>query len=240
MVSFDPIGYIHSCFKEKFGIPRQAGLVPEASAILELCPPYNRQEAIRELSTFSHIWVVFLFHAVKRDGWTTTVRPPRLGGNQRIGVFASRSGFRPNPIGLSAVRLQKITYEAGTLHLHLGGGDFLDGTPVLDIKPYVPYADSIPGAVGGFAASPPAARLDVAFSAAAEAVCRGLSSRIPQLKAVITGMLQCDPRPAYYHEKPVKKRFGTRIYHLVIKWECGDHGVIVVAIDTGINEDHPL
>jgi tRNA (adenine37-N6)-methyltransferase len=235
MVSLSPIGFIHSCYKEKFGIPRQAGLVPEATAILEIRPPYNREEAFKELSTFSHIWVIFLFHEVKRDGWAATVRPPRLGGNRRIGVFASRSGFRPNPIGLSAVKLEKISYEVGQLLLYLGGGDFLDGTPVLDIKPYVPYADSVPEAIGGFAVSPPPARFDVVFSVAAEAVCRLLSSRIPRLKALITGMLRCDPRPAYYHEKPVKKRFGMRIYDLDIKWECGDHSVIVYAIDTDID-----
>jgi tRNA-Thr(GGU) m(6)t(6)A37 methyltransferase TsaA len=239
MVSFTPIGIIHSCFKEKFGIPRQAGLVPEASAIVEISPPYNREEAFKELSAFSHIWVVFLFHEINRDGWAATVRPPRLGGNRRIGVFASRSGFRPNPIGLSAVRLENITYKAGTLLLHIGGGDFLDGTPVLDIKPYVPYADHVPDAIGGFAASPPSTRFGVTFSEAAETVCRHLSSQIPQLKALITGMLQCDPRPAYYLEKPVKKRFGTRIYDLDIKWECGDHGIVVYAIDTDITENRP-
>jgi tRNA (adenine37-N6)-methyltransferase len=235
MLTFAPIGIIHSCFKEKFGIPRQAGLVPEASAIVEILPPYNREEAFKELSSFSHIWVIFLFHAINRDGWATTVRPPRLGGNRRIGVFASRSGFRPNPIGLSAVKLEKISYEAGQLLLHIGGGDFLDGTPVLDIKPYVPYADSKPGAIGGFAASAPSRCLEVVFSEAAAATCRRLSSSLPQLKALITGMLQSDPRPAYYHEKPVKKRFGTRIYDLDIKWEYGDHSVMVYAIGTDIS-----
>jgi tRNA-Thr(GGU) m(6)t(6)A37 methyltransferase TsaA len=235
MVSFSPIGIIRSCFKEKFGIPRQPGLVPEASAVVEILPPYNREEAFKELSTFSHIWVIFLFHGIKRDRWVATVRPPRLGGNRRIGVFASRSGFRPNPIGLSAVRLESISYEAGQLLLHVVGGDLLDGTPVLDIKPYVPYADSHPGAIGGFAASPPSTRLSVGFSEAAAATCQRLSSKIPQLKALITHMLQSDPRPAYYLEKPAKKRFGTRIYDLDIKWECGDHSVIVYAIDTGIN-----
>jgi tRNA-Thr(GGU) m(6)t(6)A37 methyltransferase TsaA len=240
MVSFAPIGFIRSCFKEKFGIPRQAGLVPEASARIEICPPYNREEAFRELSAFSHIWIIFQFHEIKKDGWAATVRPPRLGGNKRIGVFASRSGFRPNPIGLSVVNLEKISYEAGQLHLHVGGGDFLDGTPVLDIKPYLPYADSHPGAIGGFAASPPPACLEVGFSKAAAATCGQLSSRLPRLKALITHMLQCDPRPAYYHEKAGKKRFGTRIYDLDIKWECGDHSVIVYAIDTGINGSQPF
>lgn len=238
MVTFSPIGILHSCFKEKFGIPRQAGLVPEATAIVEIHPPYNREEAFKELSAFSHIWVVFLFHAIKRDGWAATVRPPRLGGNRRIGVFASRSGFRPNPIGISVVKLEMISHEAGQLRLHVVGGDFLDGTPVLDIKPYVPYADCVPDAVGGFAAAPPPVRLDVRFSEAAAAVCRRLSSKIPRLKALITGMLQCDPRPGYYHQKPVKKRFGTRIYDLDIKWECGDHGLTVYAIDTDASEEN--
>lgn len=154
-VTFEPIGVIRSCFREKFGIPRQAGLVAEAPATLEIMAPYNRAEAFRGLAEFSHVWIVFLFHDINRDGWRPTVRPPRLGGNKRVGVFATRSGYRPNPIGLSAVALEKITQESGKLRLHLTGGDFLDGTPVLDVKPYVPYADRLPAATGGFAAAPP-------------------------------------------------------------------------------------
>lgn len=136
--SFQPIGVIHSCFKEKFGIPRQSGLVTAAQATLELHAPYDCPEALVELEGFSHIWVTFVFHQSMRDNWKATVRPPRLGGNQRIGVFASRSPFRPNPIGLSAVQLESIDCKDGHCQLQLRGADLLDGTPVLDIKPYVP------------------------------------------------------------------------------------------------------
>jgi tRNA-Thr(GGU) m(6)t(6)A37 methyltransferase TsaA len=149
--SLSPIGTIHSCYGEKFGIPRQPGLVKSATATLELLPPYNSPDALRGLDGFSHLWVIFLFHQSTRNQWKATVRPPRLGGNERVGVFASRSNFRPNPIGLSVVEL--LTVE-GT-QLHLGGGDFLDGTPVLDIKPYLPYADCIPSATGAFATRTP-------------------------------------------------------------------------------------
>lgn len=238
MVNLSPIGIIRSCFKEKFGIPRQSGLVPEATAMVEVLPPFNREEAFRELSEFSHIWVLFLFHGITREGWSATVRPPRLGGNRRIGVFASRSPFRPNPIGLSAVKLEKITYEGGKLLLQVGGGDFLDGTPVLDIKPYIPYADSIPEAAGGFADSPPEKHLDVIFSPGAELVCNDLSSKYPGLSAMIVSMLRGDPRPAYYLHNPTKKRFGTRIHDLDIKWECGDHGILILAIETVPEKQH--
>jgi tRNA-Thr(GGU) m(6)t(6)A37 methyltransferase TsaA len=231
MISFEPIGVIHSCFKEKFGIPRQAGLVPDASATIVVFPPFNREEAFKELAAFSHIWVVFLFHRNTGDGWSPTVRPPRLGGNKRVGVFASRSPFRPNPIGLSAVKLEEISYKGGELLLHLSGGDFLDGTPVIDIKPYLPYADSLPKAVGGFAGSAPEALRAVAFSEAAEADCLRLSGAIPRLKALITQILQADPRPAYCHDQSGKTQYGTRIHHLDIKWKYGDHAAIVTAID---------
>lgn len=230
-ISFDPIGVIHSCYKEKFGIPRQAGLVPQADALLEILPPYGREEAFRGLDAFSHIWVVFFFHDIDGQAWRTTVRPPRLGGNKRIGVFATRSGFRPNPIGISAVALAGIDQGGGTLRLHLKGGDFLDKTPVLDIKPYLPYADCISAASGGFADSPPEKRFEVVFSKTAEDRCRCLAKEIPQLAALITQMLQSDPRPAYYEKTHAKKRFGTRIYDLDIKWECSEHTVYVISID---------
>jgi tRNA (adenine37-N6)-methyltransferase len=231
MISLTPIGVIHSCFKEKFGIPRQAGLVPDASAVIEIYSPYNREEAFRELADFSHIWVIFYFHGTAEEGWRPTVRPPRLGGNRRVGVFASRSPFRPNPIGISAVKLNGIFYHEGALKLHVSGGDFLEGSPVLDIKPYVSYADSLPMATGGFANGPPKNDLTVVFSEAAEDVCGRLSQTHPHLKAMITQMLQADPRPAYYEEKSDKNRFGTRIYDLDVKWEFKDRTVTVTAID---------
>lgn len=148
----NPIGTIHSCFKEKFTIPRQPGLVKQAKATLELIEPYNRKEAVRGLEEFSHIWVVFVFHKNESRGqWKPTVRPPRLGGNKRVGIFASRSPHRPSPIGMSAVKLEGIEESKDKILLHLSGVDLLDGTPVLDIKPYIGYADSIEDSYDGFA-----------------------------------------------------------------------------------------
>ena len=158
---FDPIAIVHSCFKEKFGIPRQAGLIPEARGSLEVLPPYDRPEAFRELEGYSHLWLLWVFDALQPElettapGWRPTVRPPRLGGNRRVGVFASRSPFRPNPIGLSLVRLLAIDYATPGISLQLQGLDLLEGTPVLDINPYLPYADRAAEARAGFAPEAP-------------------------------------------------------------------------------------
>ena len=230
-VTLEPIGIIHSCFKEKFGIPRQAGIVPAARAELELFPAYSNPAAVRGLEAFSHIWVIFLFHECARKPWRDTVRPPRLGGNQRVGVFASRSGFRPNATGMSAVRLEGVCISPQSVRLSLSGVDILDQSPVLDIKPYVPYADLLPEARGGFASERPPAVLSVLFSDEAEAVCRREEKRLPLLRDLIVQMLQIDPRPAYYCDDPKKERFGTRIYDLEIKWTCRDSSVVVTAIE---------
>jgi len=222
----DPIGIIHSCFKEKFGIPRQPGIVPMAEAELELFPPYGCEAALRGLADFSHIWVLFLFHGNAGKGWHPTVRPPRLGGNRRIGVFASRSGFRPNPIGMSVVRLEGITLSP-SVRLRLSGVDILDQSPVLDIKPYLPYADSLPEATGGFAPEPPTSSFAVTFSPEADRVCREREGACPMLRALITQILQQDPRPAYYGENPARESFGLRLHDLEVKWSCRDGEILV-------------
>lgn len=226
MFTFSPIGVIHSCFKEKFGIPRQPGLVPEAKAILELLSPYNRSEAVRGLEDFSHIWVSFVFHACLGESWKPTVRPPRLGGNRRLGVFATRSTHRPNPIGLSAVELEKIVVESGKVLLHLKGIDLLDGTPVLDIKPYLPYSDRITEATGGFAAAAPAASFEVQFSQSALDLC----ASVPQLEALIRQILSLDPRPAYYGKGDGKPIFGMKLLDYDVQWEVDGEVVLVNAV----------
>jgi tRNA-Thr(GGU) m(6)t(6)A37 methyltransferase TsaA len=226
----EPIGIIHSCFKEKFGIPRQPGLVPAARAELELFKPYGRPAAVRGLEAFSHIWIIFRFHACEGHRWRDTVRPPRLGGNERIGVFASRSGFRPNNLGMSAVRLEGITLSPGPVRLQISGADILDRTPVLDIKPYVPYSDSLPDARGGFAAGPPPESMSVTFSDTAEAACLRFSEDIPQLRDLIVQMIRIDPRPAYYGTRPRKDLFGTRIYDLEVKWRCRGNEAVVTTV----------
>ena len=225
-VTVAPIGCIHSCFGEKFGIPRQPGLIKCATAELALLPPYDHPDALRGLDAFSHIWILFLFHASGRAEWKPTVRPPRLGGNRRIGVFASRSNFRPNPIGLSVVELLEID---GTV-LRLGGGDFLDGTPVIDIKPYIPYADCVPEATGAFAHAAPAPVNKVEFTADADAAVRALENgRRPALRQLISDMLSYDPRPAYRLDDP-GRIFGTRIFDLEVRWKQEGTTVRVEAI----------
>ncbi len=228
---FQPIGIIHSCYREKFGIPRQPGLVTAASATLELYAPYDCPEALTELQGFSHIWVVFVFHQALRDEWKPTVRPPRLGGNQRIGVFASRSPFRPNPIGMSAVVLEDIQCRNGHCQLKLRGGDFLDGTPVLDIKPYLPYADALPDALGGFAAQSPESGMTVVFSELATAQCATWErAQYPSLRQLIEQVLQADPRPAYRIGREDKQSFGMCLYDIDVKWTVRGNQIEVTAL----------
>ena len=224
---FDSIGVVHSCFKQKFGIPRQPGLV-DIPAVIELYPDYAREEAVRGLDAFSHIWVLFVFHQALRDGWKPMVRPPRLGGNERVGVFASRSMFRPNPIGLSAVALDSIECAAGAVRLHIRGGDFLDGTPVLDLKPYLPYADAVPAARGGYAPEPPDTRWSVEFTPQAEARIEACRARLPDLRDTIIALLQYDPRPAYQDDATAEQRsFAMRLYDFDLKWTLADGRVLV-------------
>ncbi|MDA8138078.1 MAG: tRNA (N6-threonylcarbamoyladenosine(37)-N6)-methyltransferase TrmO [Desulfobacteraceae bacterium] len=224
--AFEPIGWISSCFQEKFGIPRQPGLVPEACACLEIIPPYDQREAFRGLESFSHLWILFVFHECYGLAWKATVRPPRLGGNRRVGVFASRSGFRPNPIGQSVVRLLSIERKKGRLLLTLGGIDLLNATPVLDIKPYLPYADAIPDATAGYAPEAPAPK-PVVFSDQAEQACRQADpTAYPNLRTLIIGLLAQDPRPAYKHSN-AEKHFGMHLWDLNVRfWADGDQIVV--------------
>ncbi len=235
---FQTIGIVHSCYKEKFGIPRQPGLVEVAEATLELLPPYNRPEAVKGLEAFSHIWISFVFHGVSQEGWRPTVRPPRLGGNQRLGVFATRSTHRPNSIGLSVVEMVGIDCTEGKVILHLKGADLLDGTPVLDIKPYIPYGDSIPDARAGFAAEAPRPRLQVLFSEAAKEVCLQQQGRYPLLQRLIEDVLAQDPRPAYQADRAGDRVYGFRLYDLNIRFCVDDPVAEVTAIEvfSGENE----
>jgi tRNA (adenine37-N6)-methyltransferase len=228
--SFKTIGLVHTCFKEKFGIPRQPGLVPEAEGVLEILPPFDREEAFRGLEEFSHIWICFIFHATVRDGWKATVRPPRLGGNKRKGVFTTRSNFRPNAIGWSAVKLKEVNYDDG-IKLILQGVDFLDGTPVLDIKPYIPYSDSIPEADASYASEPPSNDNEVTFCGEAIKACVDykLSTNI-NLKELIDQILRQSPTPAYMNHEENNRIFGMRLFDLDIKWSVEQGSVIVKEI----------
>lgn len=202
-----PVGIVRSCFPEKFGTPRQAGLVPSATAELVFEPEFRRQEAVRGLEGFSHVWLIFVFDQVEEEETRLSVRPPRLGGNEKLGVFATRSPFRPNRIGLSAVRLEAIETgrEDGPV-LKLSGVDLVDGTAVLDVKPYLPYADALPQAEGGFAGGTPP-QLEVRLSEEAAAEFSRLTDREQkQLRET----LSWDPRPAYHDHG------GERVYHVLL------------------------
>jgi tRNA (adenine37-N6)-methyltransferase len=225
--TFEPIGFIRSPFKEKFGIPRQPGLVPEIRAQLELVPPFNQPEAVAELEGYSHIWIQFVFHQVLGQKWQPRVRPPRLGGNRRVGVFASRSPFRPNPIGLSVVALEQVVVDGERVALELSGVDLLDATPVLDIKPYVAYVDSIPNAASGFAPEAPETRLAVQFSPQAESQLESRGDAV-ELRALITRLLELDPRPAYAAEEG--RVYGFRLYDFDLRWQVDGEQVLVVSL----------
>lgn len=208
-----PIGYVRSCFKEKFAIPRQPLLAPAAHGCIELLPPYDQADAIAGLEAISHIWVIFLFHKALESTPRLKVRPPRLGGNKSIGVFASRATHRPNGIGQSAVRLERA--EAG--RLWISGIDLLDGTPVLDIKPYVPYADSLPSAQNTIAASAPEL-IQVSWLPAALVQAQQHAQRLEQpLVELIEQCLAQDPRPAYQQPTP-ERIYGVQFYDVQVRW----------------------
>ncbi len=215
-VTIEVIGHIKSCFSEKFGTPRQSGLAPSAEARLKLVEPFNRREMVRGLEEFSHIWIHFLFHRVRGDGWKTTVRPPRLGGNERKGIWATRSPHRPNFIGLSAVQLKRIDFNDG-VDLVLAGVDLLDGTPVIDIKPYLVSSDSIVEASQGWA-SREFQKLDIEFLPRAVEFCRAYEDEtgVP-LQELISEVVREDPRPPSQREK--KEMFGIRLYNVNVRWQ---------------------
>jgi tRNA-Thr(GGU) m(6)t(6)A37 methyltransferase TsaA len=216
---FRAIAIVHSPFKEKFGAPRQPGLVPEARGSVELLPPYACAEAVAGLEGYSHIWLQFVFDRSQRERWQATVRPPRLGGNRKVGVFASRSPFRPNPIGLSVVRLERVVEQQSGVVLEVSGLDLVEGTPVLDIKPYITFVDSIPDAIAGIAPAAPDPVFEVHFSAKA---LNQLAARTDgeNLRRMITALLETDPRPAYIGEDRPQRIYGIRLYDFDLRWRA--------------------
>ena len=191
-MNFEPIAHIRTDFPSKFGIPRQSSLVPSLRARIVMEPQFRSREAFTALEGCTHIWLLWVFSETLGRAWSPTVRPPRLGGNRRVGVFATRSPFRPNPIGLSAVQLQRIEFDSalGPV-LHVCGADLMDGTPILDIKPYLAYADSIPSARVEYLSQAGEPQLEVVFCAAAEAE---LSA---EEKDILCSVLERDPRPSF-------------------------------------------
>jgi len=198
-MTLEPIAFFKSPFASKFGIPRQSGIVPELRGEIHFTEKYRRNEAVRGLEGFDYLWMIWEFSGSRRDpdaAWQPTVRPPRLGGNARLGVFATRSPFRPNPLGLSSVRIARIDYDcADAPVIHVLGADLMDGTPIYDIKPYIPYADSHPDAAGGFTDSGTWTPLKVLIQ---DTIRTDLGIRLGEENLeVLEGVLAQDPRPRY-------------------------------------------
>lgn len=219
------IGRIHTDFATKFGIPRQSGLVPELMGEIVLEPEYRNPDAVRGLEEFSHLWLVWEFSKAVRSDWSPTVRPPRLGGNQRLGVFATRSPFRPNPIGLSCVRLERIDLEDSRKPVILVSGvDMMDGTPIYDIKPYLPYADSYPEARGGFTDETEARHVIVELPEDL-----ATASGIPGEKLqALRGVLEQDPRPRY--QKDPQRIYGMSFGEYEVKFTVREDVLRVVEL----------
>ncbi|MBO4853639.1 MAG: tRNA (N6-threonylcarbamoyladenosine(37)-N6)-methyltransferase TrmO [Oscillospiraceae bacterium] len=217
------IARIRSPFAEKFGVPRQSGIVEELRATVVFEPPYRNPDAVRGLEGFSHIWLIWQFDRAVREGWSPTVRPPRLGGNRRLGVFATRSPFRPNALGLSSVRLERIELDSalGPV-LHVQGADLVDGTPIFDIKPYLSYTDSHPDARGGFTD-------DTAMERLAVEIPPVLLDKIPQAQRPgLIGVLENDPRPRYQDDE--SRVYGLRFAERNVRFTVSDRVLTVVDV----------
>lgn len=209
-----PIATLRTCYPDKFGVPRQSGLVPQAWGVVEFLPQFRRTEAVRGMDGFSHLWLITQFHQVNEESVGLTVRPPRSGGNERCGVYATRSPFRPNRLGLSVVKLERV--ETDIPRLHVSGVDMVDGTPVFDIKPYVPYADCVPAATSTFADRPPVTT----------AVDWRVEVELPEIqRCVIEQSLALQPQPAY--QKTAARLYATEIAGWHIEWRH-DAGVVAI------------
>ena len=217
--SLKPIGIVHSCFKEKFAIPRQPALVPAAKGEIELFSPYDDPVALEGLEEVSHLWLSFIFHQAlpKENEVRLRVRPPRLGGNKKLGVFATRATHRPNPLGLSVVKLDGIKNG----RLQISGIVLLDGTPIVDIKPYLPYADSVSDACNGIAPAAPEPKVDVSWQAQALeqlAVLKPADMSLATVEALIVAMIALDPRPAYKQSQD-SGNFAMAVFGLDVQWQ---------------------
>ena len=224
MEQINIIARMRSDFATKFGIPRQSGLVEELRSTIVFEPEYRNADALRGIEGFSHLWIIWQFSEAVRSGWSPTVRPPRLGGNTRLGVFATRSPFRPNSLGLSSVKLLGVekTEKYGTV-LHVGGADLMDGTPIFDIKPYIPYGDSHPEATGGFTDTADDFLLTVNFPAS-------LLNILPESKReAAIGVLSHDPRPSY-QRKPGRV-YGLTFAGFDIRFTVEDSTLTVTEVN---------
>ena len=223
MITIEPIARIKSDFSTKFGIPRQSGLVSDLQATIVFEPQYRNPDALRGMEDFSHLWLIWQFSENVRTQWSPTVRPPRLGGNTRLGVFATRSPFRPNNLGLSCVKLIGLEYtqEFGTV-IHVSGADLMDGTPIFDIKPYIPYSDCQPDALGGFTDSTPRETLEVIIEPR-------LLNQLPESKQLAAiGVLAQDPRPSYQNDP--NRIYGLPFGGFDIRFRVQDKILTVIEI----------
>ncbi|WP_281560481.1 tRNA (N6-threonylcarbamoyladenosine(37)-N6)-methyltransferase TrmO [Thalassomonas sp. RHCl1] len=221
-ITLDIIGYVSSPYKEKFAIPRQPGIVSAAKGHIELTGQANNIELVRGLEQFSHLWLMFIFHGTSAQGWKPLVRPPRLGGNKKLGVLATRSTFRPNPVGMSVVKLEDIRLDNKSVKLEISGLDLLDQTPIIDIKPYVPYSDALYEASAGFAQDSPADSLSISFSSQAKQDLAKYHKAYPELEQLISQVLAQDPRPAYKSGQADDKRYGMHLHQFNILWQMTD------------------
>ena len=228
--SLNTIGIIESPYKEKFAIPRQANLVTAAKGRVLLTGQQNNLDIIRDIEQFSHLWLLFIFHGTQAQGWKPLVRPPRLGGNKKTGVLATRSPFRPNPVGMSVVKLDKVSTNKQQIILYISGLDLLDGTPIFDIKPYIPYSDAITTAQSGYAQKP-MDTLSVTFSQKAKEALVIYERQYSELASFIEQVLAQDPRPAYKSHQCDNREYGMRLYDLNIRWQLiSVTSVIVLSI----------
>ena len=221
-MAFRTVARMRSDFPSKFGIPRQSGLVTELNSTIVFEPEFRNPDALRGIEGFSHLWLIWEFSAAVRKEWSPTVRPPRLGGNTRVGVFATRSPFRPNPLGLSCVKLEGVELNTpeGPV-LHVSGADLMDGTPIFDIKPYVPYADCHPEAKEGFAPAP-IRQLEVSFP-------HPLLELVPQnRREALQGVLACDPRPSYQDDPA--RIYGMSFAGLEVSFRVEGNQLVVLSV----------
>ena len=224
VLSMEVIARIHTDLPDKFGVPRQSGLVPGLRGTVVFEPAFRNPDALRGIEGFSHLWLLFQFDRAVRKGWSPTVRPPRLGGNRRMGVFATRSPFRPNAIGLSSVRLEEVRQDPvlGPV-LEVSGADLVDGTPILDIKPYLPYADCHPDAAGGF--TDPLEMKPLAVQISPELLASFSSAQQDGL----LGVLACDPRPRY--QEDAQRVYGLSFAGKNVKFTVAGDTLTVLAVE---------
>ncbi|WP_440904910.1 tRNA (N6-threonylcarbamoyladenosine(37)-N6)-methyltransferase TrmO [Catenovulum sp. SX2] len=226
------IGHVSSPYKEKFSIPRQANLVKLAKGYIEFLPDFSDIDMLEGIEAYSHLWLVFIFHQTAAQGWKAKVRPQRLGGNKKMGVLATRSTFRPNPVGLSSVTFDKVEkLPNGKLRLHIQGLDLVDGTPIIDIKPYIPYADVIQQASSQFATDAPISKLKVVFAEDLAGKLKICELQYTGFKQFVCQVLAQDPRPVYKQGKEDNKTYGVKLVNWDVQFNIAGDNCLVCAIN---------